>query len=52
MLVKWYNESAYWEKRESIPIAKTEAKTDFWRRPDRGYVRDSGNFYYLDACHD
>jgi hypothetical protein len=48
MLMKWYNEPPYWEQQESLITVKTGSQTDFWRRPDHGYVRDNGNFYYLE----
>lgn len=52
MLMKWYNEPPQWEKRESIITVKTGTQTDFWRMLDTGYVRDNGNFYYLEVSGD
>lgn len=52
MLMKWYNEPPHWEKQEGLITVKTGAKTDFWRRPDHGYVRDNGSFYYLTVSGD
>lgn len=47
--MQWYNEPLFWKNHESIITVKADAKTDFWRRPDNGYVRDNGNFYYLEV---
>ncbi|MBD2439789.1 DUF1349 domain-containing protein [Nostoc sp. FACHB-110] len=41
-----------WEKRESIISVKAGSQTYFWRRPDYGYVRDNGNFHYLEVIKD
>ena len=50
--MQWLNEPAEWTALCNGLSARSEAKTDFWRKPDDGEVRQSGHFYFDSVAGD
>jgi regulation of enolase protein 1 (concanavalin A-like superfamily) len=43
--MEWFNEPSRWSERDGTIIIRADARTDFWRITDYGYVRDNGHIY-------
>ncbi len=43
--MQWLNEPPAWEEQGTSLTVTTAPKTDFWRKTQYGFIRDSGHFY-------
>jgi regulation of enolase protein 1 (concanavalin A-like superfamily) len=41
----WFNEPSQWSEQDGQIIIRPDARTDFWRITDYGYVRDNGHIF-------
>ncbi|MGD0692574.1 MAG: DUF1349 domain-containing protein [Acidimicrobiales bacterium] len=41
----WFNEPSQWSEKDGQITVRADARTDFWRITDYGYVRDNGHIY-------
>jgi len=41
----WFNEPSQWSENDGLIIIRADARTDFWRITDYGYVRDNAHIY-------
>jgi hypothetical protein len=44
--MEWYNEPPIWNAQGNTITITSAGKTDFWREPHYGFIRDNGHFFY------
>jgi regulation of enolase protein 1 (concanavalin A-like superfamily) len=45
--VEWHNEPAAWVEEDTTFSMTAEPKTDFWRKTQHGFIRDTGHFAFV-----
>lgn len=50
--MKWFNEPSRWGDQDGLITIRADARTDFWRITDYGYVRDNAHIYGDDVTSD
>lgn len=50
--MQWHNPPPDWRQQGDAIRVTAGPQTDFWRRPNRGGVRDHGHFYYRPVTGD
>jgi uncharacterized protein len=48
----WLNPPSHWRQLDGDLIVTTDDRTDFWRKTEYGFIRDSGHFAYRTVVGD